>query len=308
MNYLEKLNKILIATSWSQEELARRLEVSFPALNAWLNERSVPRRSAIIRIDELFLSVLGTEEVSEEELENVKTQALKVKLTTKSIINDPDLLERLTIHLTYHTNTIEGSTMTMADVKDVLYQDKVLGNRTAIEQAEARNHQAALYWLLDELTVNKEFTITEDIILGLHLRLMNGIVGDAGQYRKHTVRIMGTHVPLANWQKIPSLIDDYIQSLKDENSDLIASIARSHATFEKIHPFSDGNGRTGRLLILAQALSNGIAPPIIPRDRKQAYYKYLEFAQVQDKSSQLEMFIAESIIYSNNIIKPKNSN
>lgn len=308
MNYLEKLNKILIATSWSQEELARRLEVSFPALNAWLNERSVPRRSAIIRIDELFFSVLGTEEVSEEELENVKTQALRAKLTAKSIINDPDLLERLTIHLTYHTNTIEGSTMTMADVKDVLYLDKVLSNRTAIEQAEARNHQAALYWLLDELTVNKEFSITEDIILGLHLRLMNGIVGDAGQYRKHTVRIMGTHVPLANWQKIPSLINDYIQSLKDENSDLIASIARSHATFEKIHPFSDGNGRTGRLLILAQALSNGIAPPIIPRDRKQAYYKYLEFAQVQDKSSQLEMLIAESIIYSNNIIKPKNSN
>lgn len=305
MNYLEKLNKILIATSWSQEELARRLEVSFPALNAWLNERSVPRRSAIIRIDELFLSVLGTEEVSKEELENVKTQAFRAKLTAESIINDPDLLERLTIHLTYHTNTIEGSTMTMADVKDVLYQDKVLGNRTAIEQAEARNHQAALYWLLDELTVNKEFTITEDIILGLHLRLMNGIVGDAGQYRKHTVRIMGTHVPLANWQKIPSLIDDYIQSLKDENSDLIASIARSHATFEKIHPFSDGNGRTGRLLILAQALSNGIAPPIIPRDRKQAYYKYLEFAQVQDKSSQLEMFIAESIIYSKTILKPK---
>lgn len=308
MNYLEKLNKILIATSWSQEELARRLEVSFPALNAWLNERSVPRRSAIIRIDELFFSVLGTEEVSEEELENVKTQAFRAKLTAKSIINDPDLLERLTIHLTYHTNTIEGSTMTMADVKDVLYLDKVLSNRTAIEQAEARNHQAALYWLLDELTVNKEFSITEDIILGLHLRLMNGIVGDAGQYRKHTVRIMGTHVPLANWQKIPSLINDYIQSLKDENSDLIASIARSHATFEKIHPFSDGNGRTGRLLILAQALSNGIAPPIIPRDRKQAYYKYLEFAQVQDKSSQLEMLIAESIIYSNNIIKPKNSN
>jgi Fic family protein len=308
MNYLEKLNKILIATSWSQEELARRLEVSFPALNAWLNERAIPRRSAIVRIDELFLSVIGAEEVSEEELENVKTQALRAKLTAKSIINNPILLERLTIHLTYHTNTIEGSTMTMADVKNVLYQDKVLGNRTAIEQAEARNHQAALYWLLDELTINKEFTITEDIILGLHLRLMNGIVGDAGQYRRHSVRIMGTHVPLANWQKIPVLIADYTQSLQDENSDLVASIAKSHATFEKIHPFSDGNGRTGRLLILAQALSRGIAPPIIPRERKQAYYKYLELAQVQDKFSPLEMFIAESIIYSETILKQESQN
>ena len=68
MNYLQKLNTILIATSWTQEELARQLKVSFPSLNAWLNERSAPRRSAIIRIDELYLSVIGAEEVSQEEL------------------------------------------------------------------------------------------------------------------------------------------------------------------------------------------------------------------------------------------------
>lgn len=308
MNYLEKLNNILMATSWTQEELARRLKISFPALNAWLNERSVPRRSAIIRIDELFLSVIGTEEVSQDELENKKKQALNVKLTASTIINNPDLLERLTIHLTYHTNTIEGSTMTMADVKDVLYQDKVLSNRTVIEQAEARNHQAALYWLLDELAINKEFTITEELILGLHLRLMNGIVGDAGRYRKHSVRILGTHVPLANWQKIPSLIAEHIQSLKDNPSNLITLMAESHAAFEEIHPFSDGNGRTGRLLILAQALHNGIAPPVIPKERKQAYYKYLELAQVHEKFSPLEMFIAESIINSKEILIPKNLN
>lgn len=305
MDYLEKLNRILVATSWSQEELSRQLKVSFPALNAWLNERSVPRRSAISRIDELYLSVIGAEDVSEDELEDKKKQALSMRLTASSIIKDADLLERLTIHLTYHTNTIEGSTMTMADVKDVLYQDKVLSNRTAIEQAEARNHQAALYWLLDELTINKEFTITEDLIFGLHLRLMNGIVGDAGQYRKHSVRIMGAHVPLANWQKVPNLITDYTQSLKDGESDLIAVLAKSHAVFEKIHPFSDGNGRTGRLLILAQALSNGIAPPIIPKERKQAYYKYLELAQVHDKYRPLELFIAESIINCQQLLKIK---
>lgn len=306
MNYLQKLNTILIATSWTQEELARQLKVSFPSLNAWLNERSAPRRSAIIRIDELYLSVIGAEEVSQEELEIKKQQALNVKLTASSIINDPDLLERLTIHITYHTNTIEGSTMTMADVKDVLFQDKVLSNRTAIEQAEARNHQAALYWLLDELTINKEFILNEDLILGLHLRLMNGIVGDAGQYRKHSVRILGTQVPLANWQKIPTLIAEYIQSLKQNPSDLIKLMAESHAAFEMIHPFSDGNGRTGRLLILAQALHAGIAPPIIPKERKQAYYKYLELAQVHKNVSPLEMFIAESIINSKQILLSKN--
>ena len=302
MNYLDQLNNIIMATSWSQEELARQLDISFPALNAWLNMRSTPRRSSIAKINELYLLVIGVEEVSKDELAKKKQQALHAKLSASSIINDPDVLKRLTIHLTYHTNTIEGSTMTMADVKEVLYKDKVLSNRTAIEQAEARNHQATLYWLLDKVATDTKFTISEDLILGLHVRLMNGIVGDAGQYRKHSVRIMGTHVTLANWQKIPSLIADYVQLTNDTTSNLISSIAKTHAIFEKIHPFSDGNGRTGRLLILAQALHSGIAPPIISKERKNAYYKYLEFAQMKDQYTPLEMFIAESIIFSEQVI------
>jgi Fic family protein len=85
-------------------------------------------------------------------------------------------------------------------------------------------------------------------------------------------------------------------------------MAESHAAFEMIHPFSDGNGRTGRLLILAQALHAGIAPPIIPKERKQAYYKYLELAQVHENVSPLEMFIAESVINSKEILIPKDTN
>ena len=82
--------------------------------------------------------------------------------------------------------------------------------------------------------------------------------------------------------------------------------ADTHYNFVNIHPFSDGNGRTGRLLILAQALHAGIAPPIIPQERKQAYYKYLELAQVHENVSPLEMFIAESIINSKQILLSKN--
>lgn len=71
-------------------------------------------------------------------------------------------------------------------------------NRTAIEQLEAKNHQTASFWLLDRIAVDENFEINEDLLLNLHLRLMNGIVSDAGQYRKHSVKIMGTNVPLSN--------------------------------------------------------------------------------------------------------------
>lgn len=102
---------------------------------------------------------------------------------------------------------------------------------------------------------------------------MNGIVGDARQYRKHAVRIMGTHVPPANWQKIPFLVKQLSVSNHGAD-DVVSTIARFHAAFEKIHPFSDDNGRSGLLMMPAQALSSNIAPPIVLKERKQAYYKY----------------------------------
>ncbi len=228
---------------------------------------------------------------------------MRAKLSARAVIKNAALLEKLTILLTYHTNTIEGSTMTMVDVEGVLFQNKVLGNRTAIEQAEARNHQAALNWLLDKIAESRTFVVSEEVIRGLHLRLMNGIVSDAGQYRKHSVRIMGAHVPLANWQSIRSLLDEFVSFLQEDDSqDLIAKLAKSHAVFEQIHPFSDGNGRTGRLLILAQALSAGSVPPIIVKERKRAYYKCLELAQINHDYQPLELFMADSILNSQELL------
>jgi Fic family protein len=295
MDYTIQLQQILNASKWSQEQLAAELGVSFPALNAWINKRAVPRAKAQVRIQQLHATIIGSLSISEDNLKVAKHEAGHYFLTANQVISNQEMLEKLTLNLTYHTNTIEGSTMTIGDVEDVIFNDKVLSNRTAIEQLEAKNHQSALYWLLDQVAGAKGiFLITEAIILGIHLRLMNGIVSDAGQYRQHAVRIMGTHVTLANWQSIPRLVTELTNNTEDPK-DVVATLAKVHATFEKIHPFSDGNGRTGRLLMLAQALSVGTVPPIILKERKQAYYKYLELAQTKDNYIPLEYFIAQSI-------------
>lgn len=302
MNYIIQLEKILDASRWSQEQLAAELGVSFPALNAWLNSRAVPRAKAQVRIQELYVSIIGSSVISETDLALLKQEIKKYFLTVHQVISNQEILDKLTLNLTYHTNTIEGSTMTFGDVQDVIFNNKVLSNRTAIEQLEAKNHQSALYWLLDQVAEAKDsFIISEAVILGIHLRLMNGIVSDAGQYRKHAVRIMGAHVPLANWQSIPKLISELTDGSKDSD-DIVSLLADVHAKFEKIHPFSDGNGRTGRLLMLAQALNFGIVPPIVLKERKQAYYKYLEQAQTKYEYALLEFFIAESIQSSSKLL------
>jgi len=306
MNYETQLSSILKASGWSQEQLARELGTSFPTLNSWINKRSQPRQKALRSIEALYLSIVGSDTIDEVVLESTKNSALSLAISPKTLVDDQLALDKLTLYLTYHTNTIEGSTMTLADVGEVIFEHKVLSNRTATEQAEARNHQAALYWLLDKLvTDGKKFVIDEAFIIGLHLRLMNGIIGDAGQYRKHAVRIMGARVALANWQKIPELMQVFVDSLNKSSSDHIAQLARSHALFEKIHPFSDGNGRTGRLILLAQSLRSGLVPPLVVKERKSAYYKYLEIAQTSDNSKPLELFMAESMQFCHYLLSKK---
>ncbi len=306
MSYHYQLQSILEASGWSQEELARTLNVSFATLNSWVNKRSTPRAKALRDIDKLYLDTIGADEVDADTLLAAKQSVRQFRTSPKKLVDNRDLLDKLTLHLTYHTNTIEGSTMTLSDVEEVIFAHKVLTNRTAIEQAEARNHQAALYWLLDELAEKgKDFVIDQALILGIHLRLMNGIIGDAGQYRKHSVRIMGSRVLLANWAKVPELVKDLISDLEKPSGDIIKLLASTHARFEQIHPFSDGNGRAGRLIMLAQALRHGLIPPLVIKERKYAYYKYLELAQTKENYAPLELFTAESIAFTNNLLKDK---
>lgn len=295
--YSNKIQKILKAAGWSQELLASKLGVSFVTLNSWVNDKTEPRDSAKQKIDLVFAEVLGSDSIDADYLKQIKKRATSQKYTARKLISNRILLENITTSLTYHSNGTEGSTMTEKDVADVIYENKTLRGRTALEQREAINHQTALYYLLDELANNgDDFAVTPELIKATHLRMMNGIVSDAGYYRSHAVRIMGSKVPLANYVKIPELMDNWCNMVNGETEDKIELLARSHAEFERIHPFSDGNGRTGRMVLFILALKLKIVPPILKKERRFAYYKYLELAQTRGQIDPLELLIAESII------------
>ena len=301
-NYSNKLQKILKATVWSQEALAAKLGISFVTLNSWVNGKSEPRDTAKQRIDLIYIEIMGTDSITKEQLDKTKKHATAKKYSVKKLLDNRPLLEKLTTSLTYHSNGTEGSTMTEKDVAEVIYENKTLRSRTAIEQREAINHQTALYFLLDEL-VKPDFQFTPDTIKATHLRMMNGIVSDAGYYRNHAVRISGSQTPVANYIKIPELVDNWCNNANGETTDRIELLARTHASFERIHPFTDGNGRTGRLLLFALALKLNLVPPILKKERRFAYYKYLELAQTREITDPLELFIAESILDTTKIIE-----
>lgn len=305
MNIQEQLKQILMAAKWSQDDLAHYLDVAPKTLSFWMTGKAEPRSNHLDRIQELYFSVVGRNEVDKDELETLKKKALETHLSLRGLLNNEELLDTTTLYLTYHTNTIEGSTMTIDDVATVLDDENaVIVNRSYREQAEARNHRAAFLFLLDQLKLGgKDFEWSAGLILEAHKRLMNGLMDDAGSYRRYGVRVLGSSVARSNYATVPEKIDNLVAYMNAPADDIVEKIARTHAIFELIHPFGDGNGRIGRLIMFVQAMQYGVVPPLVLKERKRAYYKYLEDADKTENYDLLAMFIAESILSTDELLK-----
>ena len=91
----------------------------------------------------------------------------------------------------------------------------------------------------------------------------------------------------------------------NKTDDIILLLAKVHSKFEQIHPFSDGNGRVGRLLMTAMLLKYNFAPAIIKQQQKQLYYTYLYKAQTKEDQSQLENFLCEAIANGFDVLERK---
>ena len=275
MTIPQKLAAIQTLSGLSQTELARQLGVSFVAFNRWKKGKAVPRPKAVERIDAFYRECTGLAVIPDNILDSKKRVVLARRRMHSNLLQtiqqQPDILDQFVLTLTYTSDSIEGSTLTEAETAVVLFQDATLPDKTLREQLEAKNHQAALLYLFDFMAMGQ--SIDEMLILRLHAMLMNGILPDAGAYRHHGVRIVGAGVPTANPVKVPALMEDLSHDVSRHATDVIEQGAAVHARFEKIHPFSDGNGRVGRLLLHAMLLRENLPPAIIRPEKKRLYYR-----------------------------------
>lgn len=298
MNTRQKLEIIQKMLGLTQTKLAEKFGVSFVAFNGWWTEKSNPRPKMQAAIDELFLEVTGQKTIPDDQL-TAKKQALQKKSeghksVVNEILNNPDIRDQFILKLTYHSNRIEGSTLTEPDTAAILFDNTAVPNKSLIEQLEAKNHQTALNYLFDH--VSRKEKVDENLVLKLHSILMNGIHHNAGIYRNHAVRITGVNLPTANYMSIEKLIPEAMARIDLKTKDVISLSASIHSEIEQIHPFSDGNGRVGRLLMNAMLLNTNFAPAIIRQEQKQLYYTYLYKAQTKKDRSQLEDFLCEAIM------------
>lgn len=297
MDTAEKIRIIQQVSGMTQTEIAAKIGRSFVALNNILNQETQPRQATVDAINDLYESLTGTKKIPTRELEArkqvVMAKARKYKNILEIITSNQSVFDQIILELTYHTNGLEGSSLSEGDTAAILFENASIPSKPLAEQLEAKNHQTAALYLFDYLQKSK--TITEDLILKMHAILLNSVHPDAGFYRRYGVRIVGANVPTANYLKVPELMRELVVDINRKKSDIIAQAAAIHARFEQIHPFMDGNGRIGRLILQAMLLKHNLPPAVIQKEKKLFYLKNLNKAQIDGDYSLLEDFLCDAI-------------
>lgn len=193
---------------------------------------------------------------------------------------------------TYGTNAIEGNTLTQAEVEAVLLDSKGV-KKPISDIMETVQHHKAFMHLVDR----RRRAIDLVTILEIHEEVFHGMMTDAGQWRRTNVTIHGADFTPPRPEKIVPRLDDLIREYDQrdlEGEDVFVLGAWLHHEFECIHPFSNGNGRVGRLLLNLHLLRHSWPPiNILPDDRK----RYLRALQDGNKGEldSLTGFVMEKI-------------
>ena len=191
------------------------------------------------------------------------------------MFNNKEYLEDFITRSTYHSNAIEGSTLTYAETYAILYNDnsfKIEGKEPR-EIYEAINHKKALDLLFENLNSNEKFD--ERLIKQIN-EIINENINDTQGYRTVQVFIRGSeHIPPAP-EKIPNLMNYFVYNYNNDIQEIFDKIAKYHIEFEKIHPFEDGNGRTGRILLNYELLKNNLPTVVITKEDRVKYFEFLK--------------------------------
>lgn len=203
------------------------------------------------------------------------------------------------VELTYTSNAIEGNTLTRAETALVVEKGLTVQGKSLTEHLEATNHAEALEYVRT-LVGKQRQDITENDILGIHGLILNKIeTGSAGRYRTQHARLTETDVVLPNPIKVPDLMEEFVKWLVNDNPDHIVKIgANAHYKLVSIHPLSDGNGRTSRLLMNLLLMQQGYPPAIIRKEDRLAYINSLEKAQKGNGLDDFYNLIYEAVNHS----------
>ena len=233
-----------------------------------------------IKIDDLLLKRVEEKKKRLDKLRPLPKDALK------------KLLEDIRLRHTYHSNAIEGNTLTLQETKLVLEEGITIGGKPLKDHVEAKN-DAEAFDLMVKLVHAKKL-ISQDIIQEIHEIVTKGILEVSGKYRTENVRITGSKTTPPSYSKIVKLMEEYISNIKELKLHPIKKAAFTHHELVRIHPFLDGNGRVSRLITNLYLMKEGYPPIVLKKEDRRKYYRVLQRADDGDLS-QFANFIAQAI-------------
>lgn len=199
------------------------------------------------------------------------------------------LNEEFIIEYTYNSNAIEGNTLTLRET-DLVLRGLTIDQKPLKDHMEAVGHKEA-FDLVSEL-VKDNVPISENIIKQIHYLVLADKKEDRGVYRRVPVRIMGAqHEPVQSYligPKMEQLLYDFAAGTEH----IVTKLARFHIEFEDIHPFIDGNGRTGRLLVNLELMKAGFPPIDIKFTDRITYYNAFDEYHAKNDLSAMETLFA----------------
>lgn len=206
-----------------------------------------------------------------------------------------NLHEDLVLRWTYHSNAIEGNTLTLKETK-VALEGITIGGKTLREHFEVINHRDAIYYI--ESIVKQHEPLSEWIIKNIHRLILKNIDDNyAGRYRDINVIIAGAQHTPPDFLQVAVQMSSFIKWYEQEAVKLhpIERAAKLHADFVKIHPFIDGNGRTARLLMNLELMKSGFPAIVIPVEKRLKYYEALDKAHVDMDYEPFLQLIADTV-------------
>lgn len=202
------------------------------------------------------------------------------------------LREQFVVEYTYNSNAIEGNTLTLRET-DLVLRGLTIGQKPLKDHMEAVGHKEA-FEFVSEL-VNDKVPMSESIIKQMHYLVLADKKDDRGVYRRVPVRIMGAqHEPVQPYliqPKMEQLLIDFAESTEH----IVTKLARFHIEFEDIHPFIDGNGRTGRLLVNMELMKAGFPPINIKFTDRITYYNAFDEYHIKHNLSAMEKLFARYV-------------
>jgi Fic family protein len=282
----EKLEKILSKTGTSLANLAKNLDLPYVTVWRWLKKGVKPHPRQSRDIGQLFKEYIDLREI-------VLSLRKKLSNPIEILKNNPQIRQNFILQMTYHSDAIEGSRLTLKETELAMAGQKVKG-KEIFEILEAINHKNAMNYMFE--VIKPGFKINLDYILKLHSIIIYNFNDKLpGKFRTGYVNLTNTEKKLPSAQEVPLRMDNLIKNINHYGKDPIGKITKDHYQFEEIHPFFDGNGRVGRLIMATQLLSQGFAPAVVKLEERYNYYMALGKADYGNYTNIIQM-ICDSIM------------